>query len=95
MLPQQFLTSNTDNLDVLFRRLERDLASVIGDRTSLSVGAVKDSSGQLKDSPLSWILDNLIINFIMKLNPLSIVTEAFTESFGEEFGDDFKVPKLG
>ena len=34
------------------------------------------------------------MNFIMKLNPLPIVTEAFTESFGEEFDDDFKVPNF-
>ena len=34
------------------------------------------------------------MNFIMKFNPLPMVTEAFTESFGEEFGDDFKVPNL-
>ena len=34
------------------------------------------------------------MNFIMKLNPIPMVMEAFTESFGEEFGDDFKVPNL-
>ena len=35
------------------------------------------------------------MNYIMKLNPIPKVMEAFTESFGEEFGDDFKVPSLG
>ncbi|KAL8835441.1 MAG: hypothetical protein Q9170_003318 [Blastenia crenularia] len=94
VLPQQFLASNSNNLDAWFRRLERDLAPVIGDRTPLSVGAAKDPNGQLKNSPLSWLLDNPLINFIKKLIPLSIITEAFTESFGEEFGDDFEVPNL-
>ena len=95
MLPQQFFASNSDNLDDWFRRLEQDLAPVIGDRTPLSVDAAKDPNEQLKNSPLSWLFDNPIINFIMKLNPLPVVMEAFTESFGEEFGDDFKVPNLG
>lgn len=35
------------------------------------------------------------MNYIMKLNPIPKIMEAFTESFGEEFGDDFKVPNLG
>ncbi|KAL8823007.1 MAG: hypothetical protein Q9191_006270, partial [Dirinaria sp. TL-2023a] len=95
ILPQQFLTSNSHNLDAWFRRLERDLAPIIGDKTPLSAGAAKDPNGQLSNSPLSWLFDNPIINFITKFNPLSIVTEAFTESFSEEFGDDFKFPDLG
>ena len=35
------------------------------------------------------------MHFIMKLNPLPMLLEAFSESFGEEFGDDFKIPNLG
>ena len=95
MLPQQFLASNSENLDDWFRRLEQDLAPVIGDRTLLSVGAAKDSNEQLKNSPLSWLFDNPIVNFIMKLNPIPVAMEALTESFGEELGNDFPVPNLG
>ncbi|KUJ19606.1 uncharacterized protein LY89DRAFT_717075 [Mollisia scopiformis] len=92
-LPGQLVRANSQNLDDLFDLMEMGLKPYLGNNTKIQ--SSEDPNTRLKKSPLGWLFDNPVIKIIMKLNPLSIILEAFAEEFDASgLGDDFEVPNF-
>jgi hypothetical protein len=92
-LPGVLIRANTGNLNDFFDLIETGIKPYLGDNSRAK--SAEDPNAVKKKSPLSWILDNPVIKFLMKMNPLSLILEAFTEEWEDSgLGEDFVFPNL-